>query len=436
MASSALGEPHSAPPGLLHGNRVQPPARFDHVTGLASRALFEERLERAVAQADRSGRMAAVVLVRADGAHGPLLKDIGERLNRTLRPGDAVARIGDELFGVVLHGLKEVGGVTVAIRTIKLALAQAPMAAPPCLGAAVYPLDAGGRTELVERAGVALQRASAGDDEPYPDNGRWGRAERSALAREVMGALHRREVNLLFEPVLDLHTSYIAGAEAHVRWPPGPAAAVGPERLMPILEGAAVLDEMSEWLVASVGRFNASWRDRGLDGFSTSVALPGAQLRRLELPELVADVLERISLDPSALVLAIEEDAFIDDAQAEVTLIALESAGVRISIDGFGVGQSSLQALRRLPVDFLRLDPAFVAGIGHDPTAAALGRGLVALSHSLGIEVVAEGVTTGEQLSFLRSCGCDAVQGPLVGPALPGDEFERWVWASSFAPVA
>jgi diguanylate cyclase (GGDEF)-like protein/PAS domain S-box-containing protein len=427
-------------------------AHHDPLTGLPNRALFLEVLTLALARIRRMRSASAVLFLDLDRfkvvndslGHGPgdqLLVTVAQRLQSVIRPGDVIARFGGDEFAVLcdLSGPEaEQQAVHVAERLIDVI--HQPFAL------------AGDEVFLGVSIGIAL--ASTGDEKPEAllrdadaamyrakerGKGRWelfDEAMRSSAMRrlELENALHRavdrREFRLFFQPVLDITNGTCVGAEGLVRWQHPERGLIPPGEFITLSEETGLITSIGAWVLDTACEQAALWlrARRGDEPFSVSVNLSARQLAQADLVDLVAQALERHSLTPSALTLEITESVLMEDAEWAIGSIrALRNLGVKLSIDDFGTGYSSLGYLKRFPVDTVKIDRSFVDGLGTDPEDSAIVNAVISLGHALGLQVVAEGVETEQQLAELNALGCDFAQGFLFAPPQPAPDVEQLV---------
>jgi diguanylate cyclase (GGDEF)-like protein len=417
----------------------------DELTGLPNRTLLVDRVSRALAHARRSGTPVAVLFIDLDrfkwvndhlghGVGDDLLRLTAERLQRVLREEDTVARLGGDEFGVLLPHVSGADGVvTVAEKLLELfrqpvAIAGERFVATASIGVAIHPYDGDDPEALIATADAAMYRAkeSGRDTFEMHSSELASRAqERLAVEVALITAIERGELVLHYQPVFDVRTRAVVGAEALVRWQHPERGLILPGGFVPVAEqsdlvitlGAAVLDAACEQL--------ATWSNAGLPPMSIAVNVSARQLRQ-GMSDHVAAALRSAGADPSRLVLELTETAALDDLDRMAAALGeIRRMGVRWAIDDFGTGYCSLTYLSRLPVDTLKIDKTFVQS-----TAAAddsIVGAIIAMAHGLGMTVIAEGVERPEQLSSLSARGCDLVQGFLLGPPLPAEQFEAFV---------
>jgi EAL domain-containing protein (putative c-di-GMP-specific phosphodiesterase class I) len=248
---------------------------------------------------------------------------------------------------------------------------------------------------------------------------------RHVLGEELRYALERDEFRLAYQPVVDLDTGAVTGAEALVRWQHPERGVVGPDQFISRAEETGPVVGMGTWVLNEAARQAAAWRQAGATDFTMAVNVSGRQLKETDFVATVRNALSRAALDPSALCLEMTESILMERDEAAISMLTeLRSEGVHLAIDDFGTGYSSLGALRRLPVDLLKIDRSFISGLPADDDAGTIAWAVVRLGHTLGLPVLAEGVETHEQLAALRRFGCDQAQGYLFGRPMPAEQFQ------------
>jgi len=418
-------------------------ALTDELTGLPNRRLFNDRLRTAIADARASGRPAAVLLMDLDrfkevndtlghDSGDRLLRAVATRLSRALRANDTAARFGGDEFAVLLPGVGSVDDAVRIARSLETAVgAPIPLeglsiSTEVSVGIALCP-DHGREVELlVRRADMAMyvaKRAHTGC-EVFTEEHDGHTPERITLVAELRRALEGDELVVHYQPKVDLSSGRVSGAEALIRWHHPTRGLVPPGDFIPAAEQTALIRPLTlhvlDNALSEVGR----WRGRGHD-ITIAVNLSVCHLLDDGLPSDVGALLRKWSVPPTALELEITEGTLMADPRhALETLTKLSAMGVRVAIDDFGVGYSSMEYLRRLPVDVLKIDKSFVLAMGRDASCATIVRSMIELGHNLGLRVVAEGVEDVAAIARLRRLGCEYAQGFHFGAAMVAGEFE------------
>ena len=253
-------------------------------------------------------------------------------------------------------------------------------------------------------------------------------AERLAIENALHKALEGDEFTLVYQPQIDLNLGKVVGVEALLRWQNPEVGNVSPAVFIPIAEETGLIISIGEWVMRDACRQNRSWQDAGLAGLSVSVNISSRQFNRPNFEDAVAECLSDTRLDPSQLLIEITETCIMEsEERVSHTLAAIRDLGVKISMDDFGTGYSSLGALRRLPIDELKIDQSFVRDMANDPDDESIISAIIAMGRSLNLRVVAEGVEDEDQLARLREKGCDLVQGYLLSRPLPATEIPAFV---------
>jgi diguanylate cyclase (GGDEF)-like protein/PAS domain S-box-containing protein len=432
-------------------------AYFDTLTGLPNRLLFTEQLIKAVAHAERHGQQLAVLFIDLDdfkrvndtlghGAGDELLKQIGARLAGSIRDLDSVthgsfgddintiARLGGDEFIVLLNNVEQHVTGSVARRLVT-ALAEPVMVQGTELyvscsvGVATYPGDGNDIETLLMNADTAMYRAKEagrGGFQFYDRSMNARARERLHMETLLRHAVERDEFVLHYQPRIELATGRIVGAEALIRWQHPERGLLPPKEFIPLAEEAHLVIPIAEWVIGAVCKQISAWQASGLRAIPVAVNLAAPHLRERALPELVERVLREHALPSSLLEIEVTESILMNDPELSLANARrLAELGVRLSIDDFGTGYSSLSYLKRLPIASLKIDQSFVRDIATDPDDAAIITAIIAMAHSLNLRVVAEGVETEAQRSFLKAHHCDEFQGFLVSHAVNAAEFAR-----------
>ena len=415
----------------------------DPLTGLANRALFLDRLTSALERLNRRNGTVAVLFIDLDrfkvindslghAAGDRLLAILGDRMRGVLRPADTLARFGGDEFVLVcedLDGGRDAGALAdrlLAVLGAKAVLDGREMVVDASIGIALASSPGVGAEELVRDADAAMYRAkrrSGGAWELFDEGLRAHAVARLELERELRDALHRGELRVFYQPVVDLDERPVA-AEALVRWQHPVRGIVPPVEFIPLSEQTGLIVPLGKYVLEEACRQLAEWhRDPATAHLQIKVNLSARQLADPGLPRWVEELLARHGLTPSSLCLEITESVLLDESGTPAeALQALHAHGVQLAVDDFGTGHSSLLSLRRFPVQVLKLDRSFVSGLGRNDSDTAIVGSVIGLAHSLGLTAVAEGVETREQLEKLRSFGCDLAQGFLWSRPVPAEE--------------
>lgn len=428
--------------------RLQYLANFDTLTGLPNRILLAERLDQAITEADRHQRLAAAMFVDLDNfkivndslghkAGDLLLKHAARELQGSVRPGDTVARLGGDEFVIVLANVAHVDDIARVAQKMLDTLAQPVTIAgraivvTPSIGITVYPFDDQTGEGLLKNADTAMYHAK----ERGRNNFQFFTADlntrverRMALELALRHALERGELSLHYQPQADLLSGRVIGLEALLRWRHPQWGMVSPLEFVPVAEETGLIAPIGEWVLREACATAARLHADGHPGLTVSVNLSARQFDDPRLPEAVARALTCTGLPAAALDLEVTESLLMQNIDDAVRMLdTLAAQGIKISLDDFGTGYSSLSHLKRLPIDALKVDRAFVRDVTSNPNDAAIVRAVIALAHALGIEVVAEGVETEGQLAFLRHHGCHALQGYLFAKPMDAATLCRWL---------
>lgn len=416
----------------------------DPLTGLPNRALFLDRLSHALARLHRHSDTVSVLFVDLDrfklvndglghGAGDALLQTAAQRMKTTVREDDTVARFGGDEFTVLCEGPR--GEAVLVAERLLTELARPfvhdghDLHLTASIGIRVCELATEDPHVLLRDADLAMYLAKERGRarfELFDSEVRRRFIHRLEMEQELRLALRRGELVLHYQPSVELKSGRIVGVEALVRWQHPERGFVLPAEFIAAAEESGLIVALGEWVLREACAQLAAWRHAGIVSheLKVSVNVSARQLSRPELPQTVAAALTAADLEPSSLCLEITESAVLDDtATALANLHALKQYGVLIALDDFGVGSSSLSRIRELsPLDVIKVDRSFIAGLGRSESAAALVRGVLGLARSLGLTAIAEGVETVDQLAELRRLGCDLGQGFLFGrPQSPGE---------------
>lgn len=359
------------------------------------------------------------------------LRTFAQRIAAAVGGGRPLAHVDRDSFVIWYRGA-DVEQATTALQALRYALSEEIVAGDMRVvpdvevGAAIYPVDAGDPSALIGRALVSLAKAGSQDLKFDSQRSANVARERFALEQDLRQAIAREELDLHFQPVVDLAAGALVGAEALLRWRHPVAGLVAPNRFIPILEDANLAAEIGMWTLNAACREARGWERRGIAGLKVAVNLSATQLRDADLKLMIERTLVRHQLKPAALELELTETAATEDAERTLALFTqLRRTGISLAIDDFGSGYSSLSYLKNLPFDKLKIDREFVTQVHRRRDSQAICRSLIALTRGLGLTLLAEGVETIEEVEWLRQSGCSLFQGFYFSKPLPGDEFVR-----------
>lgn len=429
-------------------------ANYDTLTGLPNRTLLGERLAHAVIRARRTARKVAVLFLDLDrfkhindsmghATGDRVLKAVGARLRASVRESATVARLGGDEFTVVLEDVQHTDELTNVALTLLEVFSQ-PLALDtgqevvisPSIGISLYPDHAQVPTDLLKFADTAMYKAKENGRNTYmmyaPAMDAAAR-DRANMIGALRMALERNELSLVYQPMLTLDEGRVTGVEALLRWKNAELGEIPPTVFIPLAEEAGLIVKIGEFVLFRACAQLRDWQHDGLHDITMSVNLSALQLLREDLTQRLCEILAELKLAPEQLELELTESVLMANAELAIhTLDRLHALGVSIAIDDFGTGYSSLSYLKRLPIDTLKIDRSFVGDITTDPDDEAITKTIITMAHSLGVNVVAEGVETLEQLEYLHEQGCDEIQGHWLSPPLTAaacatfiGEFER-----------
>jgi diguanylate cyclase (GGDEF)-like protein/PAS domain S-box-containing protein len=423
-------------------DRVRNLAYHDALTGLPNRRLFDDRLSVALPQAHRQHQPLAVLFLDLDhfkdindslghAVGDRLLQRVALRLISSVREGDTVARLGGDEFILLLPGLgrpEDLGRVSEkvlgALRE-PFVLEGRELMVTGSMGISVYPADGEDVDTLVRSADVAMYRAKdKGRDsfQAYTPGLNATVSERLALEVGLRRALERDELVLHFQPMVEVASRRVVGVEALLRWQHPERGLLLPQEFLATAEVTGLMVPIGAWVLRSACAAARNWQGNGHQGLRVAVNLSARQLQHAGLVDEVREALADSGLPPRSLDLEIAETQAMHGADAAaLRLRQLKELGVGLALDDFGLGYSSLSHLRRLPFDCLKLDQSFVRDLNDDADDAAVATAVIALAHTLDLQVVAEGVETAAQLDFLTERRCDRAQGWLLSPPLPAE---------------
>jgi diguanylate cyclase (GGDEF)-like protein len=444
-------------------------AYHDSLTGLLNRNSFKEHLAQALAQAQRHGRYVATLFLdldrfkRINDTFGYkfgdlLLQGIGERIREGVRKSDkparhvdSVSRLGGDEFTILLPEVGRVQDLAKVAKRILETVASPLMISgheifmTGSIGITVYPMDGEDPDTLLKNADAAMYSAKEqgrNNYQFYSEAMNASSFKRLSLENALRKALDREEFILHYQPQIDINTGKIVGMEALLRWNQPEIGTVSPGDFIPLAEETGLIVPIGEWVLNTACAYNKSLQDMGLPPKRMAVNISSLQFRSQRLVETITRALKLSGLDAPWLEIELTESAIMKNMEESSSILReIKQMGLRVAIDDFGTGYSSLAYLKRFPLDILKIDRSFIHDIPGDGDNEAIAEAIIAMAHSLHLEVIAEGVETEDQLSFLREHGCGSVQGFIFSRALPGEEMieylrkepELMAWTASFA---
>ena len=428
--------------------RIEFLAHHDVLTGLPNRILLRDRFDQALHFADRDKARVAMLFLDLDNfkivndtlGHAigdKLLQAVVSRIAKCMRETDTACRQGGDEFILLLNDIPDIEAVErvacdiLAELTESLEVEGHILNISCSIGISLYPEDGQDFDALLQKADVAMYNAKDAGRNTYrffSEAMNLRAHEHMLLQKNLHQALTRGEFSLDYQPQLDLATGRVIGVEALLRWYSPELGSVQPGRFIPVAEDTGLIVPIGAWVLTEACRQAQAWRDAGLPELSVSVNLSALQFRRDNLVETVATALRASGLAPHLLELELTESMLLQNVEVTLaTVRRLKVLGVRLAIDDFGTGYSSLSYLKRFTVDKLKIDQSFVRDIGTDPDDAAIVRAIIQMAKSLRLGIIAEGVETEEQLEFLRSEGCQEIQGYYFSCPLSAENLKAFM---------
>jgi diguanylate cyclase len=435
--------------GLEAANRqLRHLATHDTLTGLPNRVLLDDRLQQAIAHADRDMRSFALLVCDLDRfklindslghrAGDELLQEVARRLTTVVRTADTVARFGGDEFVLIGTSIGDADdAANLASRVMQVLEAPVRIAAidihtSPSIGIAMYPDDGVTMQVLLAHADAAMYSAKQhgrGNFRRYSPGMDAGTEDRVQFESELHNAVALNQFQLYYQPKVDTRTGEVRSAEALIRWVHPRRGIVSPAEFIPVAEECGLIGTIGAWVVREACRQARAWQIGGVPPLRVSVNLSASQFRDSGLVESIRAALDDAGLQAHFLEVELTESAVMSDPEKSIAILEqLSAMGVLVSVDDFGTGYSSMSYLRRFPIDKLKIDRVFIDEIVNRPEDASIVRAIVSLAHSLRLKVVAEGVETPAQLEFLKTAGCDEYQGYHFSRPLPATDFERLI---------
>lgn len=427
---------------------LQKLAYYDHLTNLPNRTLFTERLNQVLTIAERQQNGVALLFIDLDrfkyindtlghAAGDELLEHISRRLLEQTRQSDTVSRLGGDEFTVILSDTSNPDDVAQIAQKLVDTLKEPvdimghEVRVGGSIGIALYPDDGGDTETLTKHADTAMYKAKEsgrGNYQFFTPQMNEQVADRLVIEAELHRALENEEFILHYQPKLDLGSGEIVGMEALVRWQHAEMGMVSPAKFIPLAEETGLIVSLGNWILEQACRQVVEWSRTAGRSFKLAVNLSARQFRQSDLIAEIERVIDITGIEPSCLELEITESILMGDIDSALRMMEqIRSLGVQLAIDDFGTGFSSLNYLKRFPINTLKIDQSFVRDLTVDSEDAAIVKSIIALGHSLQLSVVAEGVEDQSQLDFLQQHSCDVVQGYFISKPLSVDDFQKQV---------
>jgi len=423
-------------------------AHHDALTDLPNRLLFSRELDSVIADHGRHHKQCAVLFIDLDNfkivndtmghqVGDALLVEVAARLASCMREGDMLARMGGDEFTVLLKGLRSTQD-TAMIAQRMLEHVSAPieigdnkLVIGASIGVSIYPDNAADAGGLLKAADAAMYRAKAlgrNNCQFFSEDLNRANLARAEMERDLRLAIENGELEVYYQPIIEVAAMRIVGAEALLRWNHPSKGMISPGLFIPVAEETGLILHMGRMVLETACRQCVVWQREGNPDFEISVNVSPMQLRKNGFPLGVMDVLEYVGLPPASLNLEITETVLVKDDYSEIeTLGRLRDLGITTSLDDFGIGYSSLSRLKDLPIMHMKVDGSFIRDIERSANDRAMTESIVSMAHNLGITVTAEWIENEEQMATVRDLGCDYAQGYLISPALPAEAFAQFM---------
>ena len=434
-------------------------AFYDSLTGLANRTLFMDRLSHEISLAKRHGKIFALLFLDLDqfkrindnfGHHvgDLLLKKVSETLQKCIRRSDTatgpmaigdvdtlIARLGGDEFIILLSDIQKPENAAVVARKIIQAMPAAyileghEISVTTSIGISIFPGDGEEIELLLKNADSAMYHAKEigrNNYQFYKNSLNEAVSERYSLEQGMKNALKREEFVLYYQPQVDLLTRKIVGAEALIRWFHPQMGMIQPDKFIPIAEETGLIIDINKWVIQTACKQNEHWSQAGLQPVRIAVNLSGYQLASQNIIQIIQEALLDADLDTSNLEIEITENVFMQETKGAVKILKkMKDLKLRIALDDFGTGFSSLSFLTTFPVDVIKIDRSFVMGCTMLENSRVIIKAIIAMGHSLGCKIVAEGIETEEQFQLIKKYGADEAQGYLFSPPIPQNDFAK-----------
>jgi diguanylate cyclase (GGDEF)-like protein len=416
---------------------------YDTLTSLPNRVFFNEVLSKALLQAKRHNKYLAILFIdfdhfKAVNKHYSehygdfVLKEMAQRFMDNLRAGDIIARLGGDEFIVLLNDIEDPRHAGIVADKLLQACQQSinlqgqTITLKASIGVSIYPNDGESLEDLQKNADIALYKAKRSGGSAY----QYYRTEMDIAVHEhirfenaLQQALQKKQFILFFQPQLNLESGNIEIVEALIRWDHPTLGLLNPERFIPLAEESGLILPIGEWAIREACRITKSWHNAGFDPITVAVNISPKQFREPNLENIIANCLTEFDLAPQFLEVEVTETAVMDNVDIAIDKMKkIHEMGVKVAIDDFGTGYTSINYLRKFPVSVLKIDQTFIKGIPKNQNDVAITSAVISLGHNLGLDVVAEGVESLQQIQYLAENNCDLIQGYFISRPLPASK--------------
>lgn len=432
---------------VIAERKVKLLAYRDTLTNLPNRLLFADRLEQSVMRSERSRTSMALMLVDIDDfklvndsfghdAGDKLIKAVGDLISKSLRRADTIARLGGDEFAVIIEGIDGADdAISIAdnLTTIlehNVRLDDQETYTSASIGISVYPDDGKDARTLLKNADTAMFRAKESGRhcfQFYKPEMSVSAMERLELENSLKAAFENDEFLLHYQPIIDIHKNEVAGVEALLRWQHPEKGIIQPSDFVEVAEDSGLIVALGEWMINSVCKQLRMWQDSGLENQNISINIAARQFKEQDLVALFTQAMAENNIEGSSLSVEINERTLIDNiGEVESTLKKLRGMGITVLLDDFGTGYASLAYLKEFPIDTVKIDREFIAGLPENNEDSAVVNAIAGLTRGLKLGLLAEGVENDRQLNALKGIGCQYAQGFYWSKAIPGDEYEQF----------
>ncbi len=422
-------------------------AHFDQLTSLPNRLLFKDRLLQSIQQAKRTNKLFGLIFVDLDRfkhindtlGHSfgdELLKVFSQRLTSRIRASDTVARLGGDEFVIIMQNLIEATDAEkIALDIVEyirkpMLIYDQEIQITASLGVALYPLHDDSIDGLLQKADAAMyevKEKGRNSYAMYSEVTDYGFIQRNILEMGLRMALSKNEFSLYYQPQINVESNDVVGVEALLRWHHSELGLISPAQFIPIAEESGLIISIGEWVLNEACRQQVDWISQGLPALRIAVNVSAIQFRQNNFFDCVKKAIDNSGINPSYLELELTESLVMTNPLQTVSMLhKIRSLGIKFAIDDFGTGHSSLSYLTQFPIDKLKIDQSFIRNIQSVPGNEAIVRAIIALGRSLGLEIIAEGVETIDELDCIKDYDCQEVQGYFFSKPIPANEFKEW----------